>query len=438
MDANQVKTKAEKVREWLRKCWTTRGLLVIGCLACAIAIVLLVSARDLEQPGMSLTVALLVIIFCTGVCIARLAVKAAVSMFVSFPHKIFRICVPNSFLKNVPHVRVADILLMLTGVLFIANSALVYIRTTPFDRIFVLITLTWFVCAIWYRLSVLWRKRLEILIFGDQDKPIGVSVVILFMLLMFILNSALDPMLKILIFKAQYAADGVPAIGHIRTLATIHHGKHGVLPGVQSWEINGVAEYADTSQSGVVLTAPNPGDYTNIVQTFLDFTNKAYCADGDASAPIVITNSTILAAHYANQLLLPSTDLMGRHAKPDHFQYMVMDSGFGRTSYAYAVGVLANGDWLKAGTGYAVVEIVNPGNPVNPKIVAAWQRFKAKPSQGPICLAVKKSAELRAIGGKEQVERVLPVAAELIYPNMPTAEQSAEALAAMRQIGWEL
>lgn len=435
MDANQVKTKAEKVREWLRKCWTTRGLLVIGAITMAAGIFALYITP--EGNGIDRLMPML-ILFGSALVMARMVMRTLLAMFVSLPRAIIRPCMPKSWANHIWQVSMDRRWKLPCVTLFIVVEVMLIVKHSLLAYTAALILFVWFGYAVWLQIQAPWNRRLEIILFGQEYRYNDIWGIIFILIIIFASPpSVTQRLFGPFIVKAQYAAEGVPCVGQIRTLAAIHHDKYGVLPGVQSWEIDGIAKYADTSQSGVVRTTPNPGDYADLVQTFLG-TNKAYCAAGDASAPIMITNSTILAAHYANQLLLQSTDLTGSRARPGHFQYMVMDSGFRRFSYAYAVGTFGDGDGFKAGTGYAVVEIVNPGNSVHPKIVAVWNRFKATSSQGPICLAVQNTAELQAIGGKDRVDRVLPVAAELIYPNEPTEEQAKEALAAMRQIGWQL
>ena len=425
MEADQIETDANRYWQTLRICWSTRVLAIVGiCSLIAIP----------EGDGTVWPVR--VFMSCLIIIAFRIVLRMALAFLVALPRAFIRACMPKSWVGDVRKMAGGGPMLLLAAtvagvgiLLLLTHNAIAYLAA--------FMLMTWAGYAAWLHIPAPWNRRVEILLFGQKYKAWDIWAMMYLLILAVLPGKAMEPLFGSHVVKAKYAAEGVPAVGDIRTKVAIHHAETGTLPGVQVWELNGVANYADTSQSGVVLAAPNPGDYANSVQTFKG-ADMAYYAKEDASLPMIITNAAILDAHFASHLKISGAELRGNSMRPEHVQYMVMDSGFGRASYAYAVGVLANGDWLKAGTGYAVVEIVNPGNPVNPKIVAAWQRFKAKPSQGPICLAVKKTAELRAIGGKEQVGRVLPVAAELIYPNMPTAEQSAEALAAMRQIGWEL
>lgn len=250
----------------------------------------------------------------------------------------------------------------------------------------------------------------------------GVTLIelLVVILIIIILSVALLPVLKPFVVKAKYAAEGIPAVGHIRTLVAMHYTEKDVLPGVQSITDPATAEtlYAATSQSAVRIAAAAPdadaGNFADTVQSMRGNGDKIFYKAPSAATGTPITDTDILSTHFANQVELSATDLLGKNAKPDQFQYMVMDSGFKDTSYAYAVGVFGKGGGIAAGTGYAVVEIVNAKNTLHPKITAVWQRYKEEKSTGPIILVVQSAAASWGINGKSEVLNELPIASELI------------------------
>lgn len=95
MDSNQITTKADRVRGWLRKCWTTRGLIRIGVLAfvalLADLIVLGIFFRryDSAMVVISTTLFGFVVWLCAIIVTARCALSVAFGLFVILPQKLF-------------------------------------------------------------------------------------------------------------------------------------------------------------------------------------------------------------------------------------------------------------------------------------------------------------------------------------------------------------
>ena len=67
-------------------------------------------------------------------------------------------------------------------------------------------------------------------------------------------------------------------------------------------------------------------------------------------------------------------DLTGRRLKPNHVQYRVFGGGCNSDASAYVVGAFGDGNGLAAGTGYAVIEILNPA--VGAKFVGTWECYE--------------------------------------------------------------
>lgn len=275
--------------------------------------------------------------------------------------------------------------------------------------------------------------------FGSKS---GVTLIelLVVILIVIILAVSLLPILKPFVVKAKYAAEGVPTIGHMRTLVTMFYTEHDRLPGVQKYDDN---EYATVSGIAMpALTADNAGDYSFAVQSLDERAEYAASAgkvyfDNPTSTDSLAVDAFLLRYHFASDVELSPTDLLGKNAKPHHFQYMVMDSGQGDTSYAYVVGSFGHGDGVPAGTGYAVVEIVNPNNALHPKITAVWQRYKEEDSTGPICLSCELSTTANFVADKTLVDTVLPIPRELIDSGAAIANDNAY-IVAMENVGWEI
>lgn len=78
--------------------------------------------------------------------------------------------------------------------------------------------------------------------------------------------------------------------------------------------------------------------------------------------------------HFAKDIRIDYQDLTGKRMKPTHIQYRAIFGGYQSGAYAYVIGVFGDDNGLAAGTGYAVIEIVNPAAEV--KYVGTWERYK--------------------------------------------------------------
>lgn len=80
--------------------------------------------------------------------------------------------------------------------------------------------------------------------------------------------------------------------------------------------------------------------------------------------------------HFAEHLLIDGYELEqpGDRLKPNQVQYRVLSGGYKADTSAYAIGVFGVGGRFPAGTGCAVIEIVNPA--VGGKVIGIWERYR--------------------------------------------------------------
>lgn len=286
--------------------------------------------------------------------------------------------------------------------------------------------------------------------FGSKS---GVTLIelLVVILIVIILSVSLLPILRPFVVKAKYAAEGIPTIGHIRTLVTMFYTEHDRIPGVQAYlnadgeEVYGMTSKIDVPVDGATFNWAGAVQSLRMVAAVggapADANQPTWLAAGDASDVTEVADARI-PYHFSRNVELSATDLQGKNAKPNHFQFLVMDSGYGDTSYAYAAGSFGDGDGVPAGTGYAVIEIQNAKNENRPKLTAVWQRYKEEESTQQICLAVQSAAAMAAtITSKTDVQNVLPIAQELIDDGTVAAGTTFDdttAIAAMRAAGWEI
>lgn len=160
--------------------------------------------------------------------------------------------------------------------------------------------------------------------------------------------------LTLFVTNAQYAAEPIPVIGNLRTLTAVYNFELNRLPGLGS------------DSEGTVAVSSQLGDGLSCVQTFSGMEPAAWAAD--FGSVIVVTNGN----HVVRELDVSAYDMMGAKSRPAHYQYRgEMREG---TNYLHVVGAFGDGDGLKAGTGYAVIELVNVDAGV--KAVGTWERYK--------------------------------------------------------------
>ena len=251
----------------------------------------------------------------------------------------------------------------------------------------------------------------------------GVTLVelLVVILIVTILSVSLLPLLKPYIVKAQYAAEPIPVIGNLRTQIGLFQYDKNYLPGLpktpdgevvcttdyMSSDIAGEETLANKGGESKIVTGLSPiqtfcsvsvsdgGEDSVALSTYrravfdngttgdyaLSLTEKKGANESVASSvtALVTDDSSAatypyLAYHFGKELGINYEDLTGKRMKPVHVQYRVLYGGYKSGTYAYAIGVFGDANGLAAGTGYAVLEIVNPDAGV--KYVGTWERYK--------------------------------------------------------------
>ena len=122
-------------------------------------------------------------------------------------------------------------------------------------------------------------------------------------------------------WRDVYAREPVPVIGNLRTKIGMYQYDKGCLPGLET-ETNGMVDV------------------------------KCLC----------------------KLLDVDDQDLTGRRLKPNHVQYRVLGGGCKTDASAYVIGTFGDGNGLAAGTGYAVIAIVNRA--AGRKFVGTWECYE--------------------------------------------------------------
>ena len=217
------------------------------------------------------------------------------------------------------------------------------------------------------------------------DSRSGVTLVelLVVILIVTILAVALLPLLQPFVVKAQYAAEAVPVLGNVRVKVGLFHYEKSYLPGtVLDNNITGGAN-TDTQRSSEIVA----GEF---VQSFVPYTKSAGAkntvylrgmlssdATGlDDASTTAFANVDDDIYHFAKVLDLDYQEFTGRKFRPSDVQYVVPIAD--GSAYIYAIGAFGSGEegGLPKGTGYAIIEIVDPTN--QRKIIATWERYKPK------------------------------------------------------------
>ena len=209
----------------------------------------------------------------------------------------------------------------------------------------------------------------------------GVTLVelLVVILIVTILSVSMLPLLQPFVVEAQYAAEAIPVIGSLRTKIGVYQYDKGKLPCIAAGEED--EKDANGADTGNKITVPR-------IETWIPVSGATQTAAADASiadlfrmayynlpAALQLGQATCVidplqTPHFGVGCDLDYQELKGKRCKPHHFQYLVLRNG---TEYAYFLGCFGDNNGLKAGTGYAVCEIVAKGH----KYVGTWSRYKA-------------------------------------------------------------
>jgi type II secretory pathway pseudopilin PulG len=212
----------------------------------------------------------------------------------------------------------------------------------------------------------------------------GVTLVelLVVILIVIILAVTLLPLLEPFVTKAKYSADGIPAMGNLRTKAELYRVEKSYLPGVmhdatgrvQTNAPSGVIAHGGTSylEAGF-FTQTFEATTTNNLTVYSPAILSEVSALGTYPGYAILT-TTNAVNHFAMHTDSNYEDFTGKNLRPNHVHYWSAAAGYARGAYAYAVGVFGCGDGLPPGTGYAILEIVNPS--LQQKHVLTWERWK--------------------------------------------------------------
>jgi type II secretory pathway pseudopilin PulG len=274
----------------------------------------------------------------------------------------------------------------------------------------------------------------------------GVTLVelLVVILIVIILAVALLPLLEPFVTKAKYSADGIPAMGNLRIKAELYRVEKSYLPGVMH-DASGRVQTNAPSGGGNIMSAEGGTSWLGagyITQTFEPGTNDltvytpailaAVTTNTLGSYPeyatLTITNEV---NHFAEHTDSNYEDFTGNNLRPNHVHYWSAAAGYARGAYAYAVGVFGCGDGLPPGTGYAILEIVNPS--LQQKHVLTWERWK-KVSADAGQITFVSTDEVNSTASTDQNFCWLPTKAEIT-----TEEETAFAgmLNKLRAAGWQ-
>ncbi len=301
--------------------------------------------------------------------------------------------------------------------------------------------------------------------FGKFGSKTGVTLVelLVVILIVTILSVSLLPLLKPFIVDAQYAAEPIPVLGNVRTMIGLYYYNKNHLPGLPL-DSNGllVSDVCEvTANSGTYLaqgTTQIHGDASEAFRTQTWFMRQTAGEvttyepsavpeiTDDGGAPSVVATADPAAvggidldhpsSHFGNQIDINYQDLTGKRLRPHHFAYRVESGAYNSGAYVYAVGVFGDNMGLPSGTGYAVIEIVNPS--VEGKFVGTWKRNKPVSGEaGQIRFASTADAGGRlALDWKQQNVCWIGNASDAGYLSTDSADV-ATAITALREAGWE-
>ena len=249
-------------------------------------------------------------------------------------------------------------------------------------------------------------------------------------LIIVILAVVMLPMLQPFVRQAQYAAEGVPVVGNIRTKVELYRVEHGYLPGVPvvAGKVTNIDPDAEDSYSTSYFTGPDTvADVEDVDNGVHDLTVEA----GDEAAiehyrinkEDVTEDEDMLANHAWKNISVNFSDLTGTKLRPEHMQYIAFCSG--GDHFYYVVACFGDGTGLAKGCGYAVAEYNNPVT--KHKMVATFELYK------PVC-----NAQLKFKPGTSSGDAT-PEDGEVFIPNLQTLDTGFDsAVNAMRSAGWKL
>jgi len=185
----------------------------------------------------------------------------------------------------------------------------------------------------------------------------GVTLVelLVVILIVAILAVTMLPMFKKYVVQAQYAAEPIPLVGHIRTQIGLYQYENNSLPGGTNACVFGFAKNAAS------------GSYDKMYGQI--------AATGKASALGKAAPSGV--QDFLADMDISINELSGKKISPDQVFYALV---LNDAAYEYAIGVFGKKGGLPENTGYAVLEAYIPnvkisGTDKGYKVVATWKNY---------------------------------------------------------------
>lgn len=272
-------------------------------------------------------------------------------------------------------------------------------------------------------------------------------------LIIVILSVTMLPLLKPFVTKAQYAAEGVPVIGNLRTKVEVFRIEKDYLPGVPvgsdnrpvkidstGWTASGMTN--GYTVSDLVVSPLTTFAAANVVQYMQMTTNTAtqkqmhqyFCGTTAMNNPdgTVVGGLGNISDHVFNKIDVNYSDLTGKRLRPHHIKYAVI--GNSGESYLWVVSCFGNGDGLAAGCGYAVAEYNDVPN--QRKFVATFERYKPM-SDGQLSFDISTTLPVTTYKETYPSSVWLPNFQMLVETSV-TPTDFQKLLEGMRFAGWEV
>ena len=300
----------------------------------------------------------------------------------------------------------------------------------------------------------------------------GVTLIelLVVVLIVVILAVAMLPVLEPFITKAKYAADAIPALGNLRTQIALFKAEKEYLPGLQRNNMGEVLTDATVDnglqwgssrlldQAYPQATATADGSY--IYGQTLNARDQYFVQLAQEATGAALTFATLWGTqvnglvqpdavnnHFAHDLGISGSDLKGNNVKPENLIYAASCGGFKGNKHCYVVGAFGDGEKIKSGTGYAILEVANGENTTNPKFLATWKRWKpgykdADTTVDQVLVSFQTAAYISGLvttddpASRQLLANNCYVPLELIQTGVPVADYD-DAMTALRAAGWD-
>lgn len=248
------------------------------------------------------------------------------------------------------------------------------------------------------------------------------------------------------VIRAQYTAEGIPAIDTMRANTERCRSHGGCSPGlgrradgtVARGEVDGVGTIASTALDDAVESLAWRGleavwqtfAATNGASSVTEWLPAMRRTDGCVT---ILTHAAAISNHFAQCLYPGPAELVGNRVSPNHFIYGALEADANRWLTVW--GCFGDGCGLRTGTGYAVLEV--KGGTAGDTMVATWEHYDSEGDSQiiPRFVHLSELPPTGAPGNKaERTARQCLVPLELLSTD---PERSKVAVATLRQLGWK-